>query len=70
MRAQRKPEKKDADMARMKPRAWNAVSPKTIINTPSVIVRMIRMRRQEGDSRRKRKAKINTKIKTLDLHIV
>ena len=68
--AHRKPEKNDADRAKAKPRAWNAVSPATIIKTPKVIVRMIRMSLMEGFSRRKRKANIRTKIRTEDLHMV
>ena len=68
--AHRKPEKNDADIANAKPKAWNAVSPATIINTPSVIVRMITMSLIEGFSRRKRKANIRTKMRTEDLHIV
>ena len=70
VRPHRKPEKKLAEMARVKPRAWKAVSPKTIIKTPTVMLRMMRMSFQEGVSRRKIKANIKTKMRTLDLHIV
>ncbi len=69
MRAHRKPEKQAAEMTRMKPRAENSISPKTIITTPAVMVAIIATRRQEGFSRRKRKAKIRTKASEDDLHI-
>jgi len=68
--AHRKPEKNEADMAKAKPRAWKAVSPATIIRTPRVIVRMMIINLTDGFSRRKRKAKVRTKIRTLDLHMV
>lgn len=70
MSAHLNPEKKLAEMARRKPPSWNAVSPKTIMMTPRVMVRIIRMSFMEGDSRRKRNAKMRTKIRTEDLHIV
>ena len=69
MRAQRKPEKQAAEMTRMKPRAENSISPKTIITTPAVMVAIMATRRQEGCSRRKRKAKMRTKASEEDLHI-
>lgn len=70
VKAHRKPEKNEADMARAKPKAWNDVSPATIIRTPRVMVRIMRMSLREGFSSRKRKAKTRTNIKTDDLHIV
>ena len=69
VRPQRKPEKNAAEMTRTKPRVENFTSPATIIITPSVIVAMIATRRQEGTSRRKRKAKMRTKAREEDLHI-
>jgi hypothetical protein len=70
VRDQRKPEQKEAVMTRMKPRALKAVSPATIIITPTDMRVMIPRRRQEGFSRRKMKAKRSTKASTEDLHIV
>ena len=67
--AQRKPEKNAELMIRRKPRASNAVSPATIITTPTVMVNIMRQRVIEGDSRRKRKAKRRTKARAEDLHI-
>lgn len=69
VRAQRKPEKKAAEMTRMNPKAENSISPKTIITTPAVIVAMMATSRRDGDSRRKRKAKRRTKAREEDLHI-
>ncbi len=69
VRAQRKPEKKAAVMTRKNPRAEKAISPKTIMITPMVMVAMMATRRQEGDSRRKRNANISTKAREDDLHI-
>ena len=66
---QRKPEKKAAEMTRMNPRVEKATSPATIIMTPTVMVAIMATRRQEGVSRRKRKAKIRTKARDEDLHI-
>ena len=68
--AHRKPEKNEAEMASEKPRAWNAVSPATIMRTPTVMVRIMRMSLTDGFSSRKRKAKTRTNIKTDDLHMV
>lgn len=69
VRPQRKPEKKAAEMTRMKPRVLKETSPATIIITPMVIVNIMATRRQEGISRRKRKAKQRTKAREEDLHI-
>lgn len=69
MRPQRKPEKKAADMTRMNPRMEKSTSPATIMITPRVMVRIMSTRRQEGISRRKRKAKRRTKAREEDLHI-
>lgn len=69
VRAQRKPLKNAAEMTRMKPRAEKATSPATIITTPAVIVAMMATRRQDGLSRRKRKAKRRTKASAEDLHM-
>jgi hypothetical protein len=69
VRAHRKPEKQAAEMTRMKPRAENSISPKTIITTPAVMVAIMATRRQDGFSRRKRKAKMRTKASEDDLHI-
>src|SRR5271170_1460224 len=68
--AQRKPEKKAELRTRTKPTRLKATSPATIIITPAIMVAMMRMRRQEGASRRKRKAKRSTKARDEDLHIV
>ena len=69
VRAHLKPEKKAAEMTRMKPRGLKSTSPETIITTPNIIVAMMRMSFQEGVSRRKRKAKRRTKAREEDLHI-
>ena len=69
MRAQRKPEKKAAEITRMKPRAEKLISPKTIITTPTIIVAIMATRRNDGVSRRKRNAKRSTKAREEDLHI-
>lgn len=69
VRAQRKPEKKAADMTSRKPRGLKSISPATIIRTPRVMVRIMAIRRREGVSRRKRKAKMRTKPREEDLHI-
>ena len=69
MSPQRKPEKKAADMTRIKPSTEKATSPATIIITPMVMVAIIATSRQDGVSRRKRKAKRRTKASEDDLHI-
>ncbi len=69
VRPQRKPEKKAEEMMRMKPRALKAVSPATIMMTPTVMVAMMRINLIDGDSRPKRKAKSSTKAREEDLHI-
>ena len=69
MRPQRKPEKKAADMTRMNPSVENLTSPATIITTPRVMVAIIATRRQDGTSRRNRKAKMRTNAREDDLHI-
>lgn len=69
MRPHRNPEKKAAEMTRMKPRVLKETSPATIIITPAVMVAIMATRRQEGVSRRKRKAKIRTNAREEDLHI-
>jgi hypothetical protein len=66
----RKPEKKADAMTSVKPSALKAVSPATIITTPTVIVAMIMINFIEGDSRRKRKANSKTKARADDLHMV
>lgn len=53
----------------MKPMVLNATSPATIISTPKVMVRMMKISFQDGVSRRKRKAKRRTKIRVEDLVI-
>lgn len=64
------PEQNDAVMTRINPKALNVASPDTMRITPIVMKRIIAHNFQVGDSRRKMKAKSNTKAKTLDLHIV
>jgi hypothetical protein len=66
---QRNPEKNAADRMRMKPMVENATSPATIMRTPNVMVRMMRISFQEGVSRRKRKAKRRTNMRVEDLVI-
>lgn len=66
---QRKPDEHAEDMTRMKPKAWKAASPATIITTPTVMMRMIITSRQDGCSRRKRNANMSTKPSADDLHI-
>ena len=69
VRAQRKPEKKAERMIRMKPRRLKKVSPATIITTPAVMVRIIRISLREGVSSLKMKAQRRTKARAEDLHI-
>lgn len=69
VRPQRKPLKRAAEMTRMKPRMENETSPATIMSTPIVMVAIMATRRQEGVSRRKRKANMRTKAREEDLHI-
>lgn len=69
VKAQRKPEKNEAEMMRPKPRALKSVSPATIMMTPTVIVAMMSTSLIEGVSSRKRKAKSRIKAKAEDLHI-
>jgi hypothetical protein len=65
----RKPDEQADAITRMKPRAWKAVSPATIMTTPIVMMEIMNTRRHEGCSRRKRNAKIRTKPSAEDLHI-
>lgn len=69
MRAQRKPDEKAEEMIRTKPSVLKAVSPATIMMTPTVMVAMMRISLREGVSRRKRKAKRSTKAREEDLHM-
>ena len=69
VRPQRKPEKKAADITRMKPRAENSTSPNTIITTPAVIVAIMATRRHDGVSSRKRNANRRTNAREDDLHM-
>ena len=57
------------DMMRTKPRTLKAVSPATIMTTPTVMVRMMTPSFHEGFSSLKRNAKRRTKPRTEDLHI-
>ena len=70
VRPHRNPEKNEAEMTRKKPIALNLVSPATIIRTPRVIEAMIRISLMDGVSRRNRTAKISTKARAEDLHMV
>ena len=65
----RKPEEQAEDMTKMKPSASNDASPATIMTTPTVIISIMITSRQEGCSRRKRKANKRTKPRADDLHI-
>lgn len=65
----RKPEKNDAEITRMNPRVLKAVSPATIITTPTVIAAMMRTNFIDGVSRRKRNAKIRMNARAEDLHM-
>ena len=65
----RKPEKKAAEMTRMKPSSLNSTSPDTMRMTPNVIVAMMATNRHVGGSRRKRKAKSSTNASEDDLHM-
>ena len=67
--AQRKPEKKAERMIRMKPSRLKKVSPATIMTTPAVMVRIMRISFRDGVSRRKIKAHRRTKARAEDLHI-
>ena len=67
--AQRKPEKKEDSMMSAKPSALKAVSPATIMITPPVMQRIIRMSFSEAVSSRKMKAHSRTKARAEDLHI-
>ena len=51
------------------PVALNLVSVETMRTTPDVIMKMIPTSRQDGVSRRKRKANMRTKAREDDLHI-
>ena len=66
---QRKPEKKAAEMTRMKPPRSNSTSPATIMTTPKVMVAMMATSFQVGVSRRKRNANIRTNARDEDLHM-
>lgn len=70
VRPHRKPEKNADAMTSAKPSALKAVSPATIITTPTVIVAMMMINFVEGVSRRKRKANNRTKASADDLHMV
>lgn len=70
VRPHRKPEKKADAMTRINPTALNAVSPATIMTTPTVIVAMITINLTDGVSRRKTKAKRRTNASADDLHMV
>ena len=65
----RRPEKNEAVMSKMKPMGTNAVSPATIMMTPTVMSVMIPNIVQEAFSSRKRIAKPSTKPRVEDLHI-
>jgi hypothetical protein len=65
----RKPDEHADAITRMKPSASNAVSPATIMTTPTVMTSIIKTSLQDGCSRRKRNAKIRTKPRADDLHI-
>lgn len=69
MRAQRKPDEKAEEIMRTKPSTLNAVSPATIMMTPTVMAAIMRISLREGVSRRKRKAKRRTKAREDDLHM-
>lgn len=70
VRAQRKPEKNADAMTSPNPATLKAVSPKTIITTPTVMVQMMRMSLTLGVSSLKRKAKAKTNANAEDLHMV
>ncbi len=69
VRDQRRPEKKEAIISRMKPNVLKAVSPATIIMTPTVMTRMMAPSRHEGFSRRKMMANPSTNPRVEDLHM-
>jgi hypothetical protein len=69
VRDQRNPEEQAEAMTRIKPRAWKAASPATIMTTPRVMIKMMTTRRHDGCSRRNKKAKIRTNPSADDLHI-
>jgi hypothetical protein len=69
VRDQRRPDRADAVMTRMKPRTLKCASPATIIITPTVMMEMMPTRRHVGCSRRKMKANIRTKAREDDLHM-
>lgn len=69
VRDQRRPEKNDAIISKMKPIVLKAVSPATIIITPTVMIRMMAPSRHEGFSRRKMMANPSTKPRVEDLHM-
>jgi len=66
----RNPEKKAADITRMKPMVENDTSPATMRRTPTVMVAMMPTSRMEGVSSRNTNANSNTKAREDDLHIV
>lgn len=57
-------------MTKAKPTALNAVSPATIMITPTVMVAMMMINLTDGVSRRKMKANRRTKARADDLHMV
>lgn len=57
-------------MTKAKPTALNAVSPATIMITPTVMVAMTMINLTDGVSRRKMKANRRTKARADDLHMV
>ena len=69
VRAQRKPEKKAAEITRMNPRGLKAVSPAAVMTTPTMIIVIMRINLTETASRRKRKANKRTKAREEDLHM-
>ena len=57
-------------MTKAKPTALNAVSPATIMTTPTVMAAIMMINLKDGVSRRKTKANRRTKARADDLHMV
>jgi len=69
VRDHRNPEEKEAVINKENPKRLNAVSPATIITTPTVITAMMANSFQDGFSNLNIKANKSTKPSTEDLHI-
>lgn len=70
VRPHRRPPRNEADKTRMNPRREKVVVVATMSSTPPVISAITDIRRMEGRSRWRRKAKSRTKVRDEDLTMV